>query len=47
MLLGKLDRAGPGLGWLGYISPFVALALVALCAVVWRLALRRYASAGG
>lgn len=46
MLLGKLDPQSPG-GWLGYISPFVALTLVVLSAVVWHLALRRYSSAGG
>jgi ABC-2 type transport system permease protein len=47
MLLDKFDRVGPGAEWLGYISPLVALLLVGVVAVVWRLALRRYASAGG
>jgi ABC-2 type transport system permease protein len=47
MLLDKLDRAPAGWAWLGYMSPLVALVLVGLTAVVWRLALRRYSSAGG
>jgi len=46
MLLGKLDRIGEW--WiLAYLSPVVALVMVALSAGVWRLALRRYSSSGG
>ena len=46
MLLGKLDRIGEW--WiLAYLSPVVALIMVALSAGVWRLALRRYSSSGG
>jgi ABC-2 type transport system permease protein len=47
MLLDKLDHVGSGVAWLGYISPVVALLLLAVCAVIWHLALRRYSSAGG
>lgn len=47
MLLGKLDRVGPNAAWLGYSSPVVAVVLLGVVAVVWRLALRRYSSAGG
>jgi viologen exporter family transport system permease protein len=46
MLLGKLDPHGPW-GWLGYMSPVVALLLVILSSGIWHLALRRYSSAGG
>ncbi len=45
MLLNKLDAHNPW-GWLSYISPLVALALVGLTSGIWRLALRRYASSG-
>jgi ABC-2 type transport system permease protein len=46
MLLDKLDRVSPA-AWLGYSSPLVALLLVGIASTVWRLAIRRYASAGG
>ena len=46
MLLGKLDPQSPN-AWLGYISPLVALILIAIASVVWRLALQRYSSSGG
>jgi ABC-2 type transport system permease protein len=46
MLLGKLDPQSPW-GWLGYISPVVALTLVIITSAIWHLALRRYSSAGG
>ena len=46
MLLGKLDFQSPW-GWLGYLSPVVALTLVILTSGIWHLALRRYSSAGG
>jgi ABC-2 type transport system permease protein len=47
MLLGKLDQVPASTAWLGYISPLVAVVLLALTALTWKLALRRYASAGG
>lgn len=46
MLLGKLDPRSPW-GWLGYMSPFVAVILVMLASGVWHLAIRRYSSSGG
>jgi ABC-2 type transport system permease protein len=46
MLLGKLDSQSPW-GWLGYMSPLVALTLVIITASIWQLALRRYSSSGG
>jgi ABC-2 type transport system permease protein len=46
MLLDKLDPQSPW-WWLGYMSPVVAVMLVGITTGVWRLALRRYASAGG
>lgn len=47
MLLGKLDLAPPGLAWLAYMSPVVALLLSGLATLIWKAALRRYSSAGG
>lgn len=44
-LLGKLDYTGSG-WWLGYMSPAVAMILLVLVAVVWRLALKQYTSSG-
>lgn len=44
LLLGKV---GVGDGWVSYLSPLVAMLLVAVAAAVWRLALRQYQSAGG
>lgn len=46
MLLGKLDPQSAW-GWLGYISPVVALTLVMITSAIWHLALRRYSSSGG
>ncbi|HMD81457.1 MAG TPA: ABC-2 family transporter protein [Anaerolineales bacterium] len=46
MLLGKLDLQSPW-GWLGYMSPVVALALVIITSGIWHLAIRRYSSSGG
>ena len=46
MLLGKLDPQSPW-GWLGFISPVVALTLVIITSSIWHLALRRYSSSGG
>ncbi|HKY56073.1 MAG TPA: ABC-2 family transporter protein, partial [Anaerolineales bacterium] len=46
LLLGKLDPQSPW-GWLGYISPLVALTLVMITSGIWHLALRRYSSSGG
>jgi ABC-2 type transport system permease protein len=46
MLLGKLDPGSPW-GWLGYVSPAVALILVFISAGIWNLALRHYSSSGG
>ena len=44
-LLSKVDRTNPG-WWLTYMSPLVALLLVVLVSVVWRLGLNRYSSSG-
>lgn len=46
MLLGKLDPQSPS-AWLGYMSPVVAVLLIAMASGVWHMAIRRYASAGG
>ena len=46
MLLDKLDPQSPW-GWLGYMSPGVAIVLVLLTSGIWRLALRHYSSSGG
>ena len=46
MLLGKLDSQSPW-GWLGYMSPVVALTLVIITSFIWHLALHRYSSSGG
>ena len=45
ILLNKLDRADSG-WWLGYMTPLVALLLLGIVSVVWRLALRQYTSSG-
>jgi ABC-2 type transport system permease protein len=44
-LLDKIDPRDAW-AWLGYASPLVALALAGLASIVWRLALRQYASSG-
>jgi ABC-2 type transport system permease protein len=44
-LLGKVNYASPG-WWLSYMSPLVALLLVGILSVVWRLGLNRYSSSG-
>jgi len=44
ILLGKLDRTSTS--WLGYMSPIVALILIAVTSIVWHFALRRYSSSG-
>jgi ABC-2 type transport system permease protein len=44
-LLDKVNYTGPG-WWLSYMSPLVALLLVAIVSGVWRLALNRYSSSG-
>jgi len=46
MLLGKNDPQSPW-QWLGYMSPVVAIILIAITSVVWHFALRRYSSSGG
>ena len=46
MLLGKFDPQNSS-AWLGYLSPVVALILIAIASGVWHLALRRYSSSGG
>jgi viologen exporter family transport system permease protein len=46
MLLGKLDPQSPW-GWLGYMSPLVALLLVIIASGVWHLAIQHYSSSGG
>jgi ABC-2 type transport system permease protein len=45
ILLNKIDPGSAG--WLGYLSPMVALLLIGITAGIWHLALRRYSSAGG
>ena len=45
LLLDKIDSASAW-AWLGYMSPVVALLLVAAASGVWRLALARYSSSG-
>ena len=44
-LLDKLDRAGSA-WWLSYMSPVVALILIGIASIVWRLALKHYTSSG-
>ena len=44
-LLDKVNRPNPG-WWLSYISPLVALLLMGIVSVVWRLGLSRYSSSG-
>ena len=46
LLLGKLDPQSPG-GWLGYMSPVVAIILLIVSASIWHLAIGRYSSSGG
>jgi viologen exporter family transport system permease protein len=45
VLLNKVDRTNPG-WWLSYVSPLVALLLIGLVSLVWRLGLDRYSSSG-
>ena len=45
ILLNKLDRASSG-WWLSYMTPVVALLLLGIVSVVWRLALKQYTSSG-
>jgi ABC-2 type transport system permease protein len=45
VLLNKVDRTNPE-GWLSYLSPLVALLLIGVVSVVWRLGLNRYSSSG-
>jgi ABC-2 type transport system permease protein len=44
-LLDKLERAGSA-WWLSYMSPIVALLLIGIVSIVWRLALKQYTSSG-
>ena len=44
-LLDKVNRNSTG-WWLSYISPLVALMLMGIVAIVWRLGLNRYTSSG-
>jgi ABC-2 type transport system permease protein len=44
-LLGRPDPLG-GPPWLGWLSPLVALAAAAAAALLWRMGIRRYRSAG-
>ena len=46
LLLGKVTPGDPW-GWLSYLSPAVALALLYLASRVWKRAIRQYSSAGG
>jgi ABC-2 type transport system permease protein len=46
LLLGKVEAGDPW-GWLSFISPVVALALMWLASRVWKRAIRQYSSAGG
>lgn len=46
LLLGKMTPGDPW-SWLSFASPVVALLLLAIASVVWRVALRQYSSAGG
>ena len=45
VLLDKINRTSSG-WWLSYMSPLVALLLLGIVAIVWRLALNRYSSSG-
>jgi viologen exporter family transport system permease protein len=45
VLLDKLDRAGAA-WWLSYMTPVVALLMVGIVSIVWRMALRQYSSSG-
>jgi ABC-2 type transport system permease protein len=45
VLLGKTEKIGSW-SWLSYMSPVVAIALLALSSQIWRLAIRRYSSSG-
>jgi ABC-2 type transport system permease protein len=44
-LLDKVDHASSG-WWLSYLSPLVALLLLGIVSVIWRLGLNRYSSSG-
>jgi ABC-2 type transport system permease protein len=44
-LLDKLDPASSN-WWLSYMSPIVALVLIGIVSIVWRLALKQYTSSG-
>jgi len=44
-LLNKLDRADSA-SWLSYMSPIVALILLGIVSMVWKLALKKYTSSG-
>ena len=44
-LLDKINRTSSG-WWLSYMSPLVALLLIRIVAIVWRLGLNRYSSSG-
>jgi ABC-2 type transport system permease protein len=44
-LLDKINYANPG-WWLSYISPLVALMLIGIVSIVWRLGLNQYSSSG-
>ena len=46
ILLDKIEPTNAW-GWLGYLSPIVALVLTGITAGVWHFGLRRYAGAGG
>ncbi|TJY43105.1 hypothetical protein E5161_04195 [Cohnella pontilimi] len=45
LLLGKTEQAGSW-GWLGMMSPVVAVLLLGIALLVWNRALRRYSSTG-
>ena len=45
VLLNKLDQVDAP-GWLSYMSPMVALLLLGVVSMVWRLALKHYTSSG-
>ena len=44
-ILGRDDRLGRA-GWIAFASPLVALAVAALAALVWHVAVRHYRSTG-
>jgi ABC-2 type transport system permease protein len=45
LLLGKIPAGDPW-GWLSFLSPLVALALVGVASLVWQRGLRQYSSSG-